>query len=85
VEIRRVALIYDDLRRPETTGVYCRRAFNVDAERFQEAEGCLRQSIEKSAPGDLQLRKACSLHCACPLRAIKLPRRQTVFQKTLQV
>ena len=26
MEIRRVAVIYDDRDRPETTGVYCRRA-----------------------------------------------------------
>ena len=26
MEIRRVAVIYDDRERPETTGVYCRRA-----------------------------------------------------------
>jgi hypothetical protein len=70
VEIRRVALIYDDRRRLETTGVYCRRALHVDGERFQEAECDLRQSIERSSPGDSQLRKACSFRCTCLLRAI---------------
>src|SRR5262249_10330290 len=39
MEIRRVALIYDDQTRPETTGVYCRRALEklVHVEHFQPA------------------------------------------------
>src|SRR5437868_8268345 len=38
--IRRVALIYDGVRRPETTGVYCRRALGplVEVEHFLPAE-----------------------------------------------
>lgn len=38
-EIRRIALVYDDERRPETTGVYCRRALEslVEVEFFRPA------------------------------------------------
>jgi len=37
MEIRRVAVIYDDRDRPETTGVYCRRALEglVDVAHFR--------------------------------------------------
>lgn len=40
MEIRRVALIYDDRERPETTGVYCRRALEslVDVVHFRADE-----------------------------------------------
>ncbi|MHB1561329.1 MAG: glycosyltransferase, partial [Isosphaeraceae bacterium] len=40
MEIRRVALIYDDRERPETTGVYCRRALEslVDVAHFRPDE-----------------------------------------------
>lgn len=40
MEIRRVALIYDDRERPETTGVYCRRALEslVDVVHFRPDE-----------------------------------------------
>ncbi len=40
VAIRRVALIYDDRARPETTGVYCLRALGrlVEVEHFQPDE-----------------------------------------------
>jgi O-antigen biosynthesis protein len=40
MEIRRVALIFDSAQRPETTGVYCRRALErlVEVEHFQPGE-----------------------------------------------
>ena len=40
MSIERVALIYDDTDRPDTTGVYCRRALErlVAVEHFQAAE-----------------------------------------------
>jgi GT2 family glycosyltransferase/tetratricopeptide (TPR) repeat protein/2-polyprenyl-3-methyl-5-hydroxy-6-metoxy-1,4-benzoquinol methylase len=40
MEIRRVALIYDGAHRPETTGLYCRRALGrlVDVEHFEPKE-----------------------------------------------
>ena len=41
MDIRRVAIIYDDTVRPETTGVYCRRALEelVEVRHFQPLEG----------------------------------------------
>ncbi|MFI5461446.1 MAG: glycosyltransferase [Isosphaerales bacterium] len=40
MDIRRVALIFDDVQRPETTGVYCRRALSklVEVEHFRPGE-----------------------------------------------
>jgi tetratricopeptide (TPR) repeat protein len=40
VEIKRVALIFDDVQRPETTGGYCLRALShlVDVEHFRPDE-----------------------------------------------
>ena len=38
--VRRVALIFDSVQRPETTGVYCLRALKrlVEVEHFQPTE-----------------------------------------------
>ena len=51
MDIRRVALIYDDRDRPETTGVYCRRALGavVEVEHFRPDE------VERNSRGRFDL------------------------------
>src|SRR6266508_4788135 len=64
MSIRRVALIFDNLARPETTGVYCRRAL----EQFVEVEHFLPTELHQIPRDgfDLYLNIADGLHYRLP-------------------
>jgi len=51
VSIRRVAVIFDNEARPETTGVYCRRALG----RLVEVEHFLPSDLSRLSPGEFDL------------------------------
>ena len=51
MSIKRVAVIFDNTSRPETTGIYCRRALGD----FVEVEHFLPSELEQLQPGDFDL------------------------------
>lgn len=68
--MQRVAIIFDDTQRPETTGTYCRMALEelVRAGRLTEVEHVLTGEIDRIAPGRFDLHLYVDDGMACPVR-----------------
>ena len=76
MRIERVALIYDDRPRPETTGFYCLRAL----QELVQVEHVLPDQLETVGPGDFDLYLSISfMSIALIALAIRMTRREERF------